>query len=200
MTAMIYLDNAATTLIKPEAVYRRSNEVLRYFSANAGRGGHAASLKAGELLFDARQRAAEFFGAPNERCVFTFGCTDALNLVLRGLFAPGDHVLTTAYEHNAVLRPLAWLKKTEGLDYTVLFPHADGVIPLDDFVSALRESTRAVIVNPVSNVTGHVQDLTAIGAFCKENGLLLIADGAQAAGHLPLSMHTIDYLCCAGHK
>ena len=200
---MIYLDNAATTLYKPNEVYLRSNEVFRLFSANSGRSGHKAALKAAEIVMQTRAAAAEFLGIKNiENIVFTFGCTDALNIAIKGLFYPGDHIITTAYEHNSVLRPLEYLKNTIDIEYSILFPEENGNISPLQIENAIKENTKAVIVNYVSNVTGQVQNIRGISEICKKYGLLFLVDGAQAAGTQELHAQNmgIDYICCAGHK
>lgn len=195
---MIYLDNAATTLKKPEAVYLKADEAFRTLAANAGRGSHQAAMQAAEAIYEARSDIASFFGISEpERMIFTAGCTDSLNLVLFGLFSPGDHVITTVYEHNAVLRPLYELNK-RNVTFSIAEPDETGHIFPHELEKHLTKATKAVVINAVSNVTGHRQDLNAISAFCKKNHLLLIVDGAQAAGHG--EVNGWDYLCCAGHK
>ena len=197
---MIYLDNAATTLRKPTEVYLRSNEVFRYYSANAGRSGHKPAVEAAEIIYSARCAAAEFLNIEKtENVIFTFGCTDSLNLVIKGLFSENDHVITTAYEHNSVLRPLEYMKANSMLDYTVLFPEEDGKIRIESFENAIQKNTKAIIVNFVSNVTGYVQNLKEISELCAKRNLLLIADCAQGAGVQKIECH-VDYLCCACHK
>ncbi len=198
---MIYLDNAATTLYKPNQVYLRSNEAFRKFSANAGRSGHSASKKAAEIIFSCRSTAAEFLGVKNpENIIFTFGCTDALSIVIKGLLKKGDHVITTAYEHNSVLRPLEYMHQDGGVEYSVVFPDVNGVITEESFFNHLKSNSKAIILNLVSNVTGYIQQAEKIISRAKNNGLLVIADCAQAAGILDVSKLGIDYICCAGHK
>ncbi len=196
---MIYLDNAATTLLKPEQVYACSDDILRNYSANAGRGGHYASLKASEIIYSARNTIAEFLNIKKcENVIFTFGCTDSLNLVINGLFKKGDHILTTVYEHNSVLRPLENLK-VSGINYTVMQPDKNGFITEKILKDNLKPNTKAIIVNYVSNVTGIKQDMCLFSKFKNEHGLLLIVDGAQAVGIQDLNFD-YDYICCAGHK
>lgn len=197
---MIYLDNAATTLFKPPQVYYRSEEVFKNFSANAGRSGHTASLKAAEIIYSSRSTIADFLNIDKpENIIFTFGCTDALNIAIKGLFNSGDHILTTVYEHNSVLRPLEYMKTNENIDYTVVLPDNNGKITAESLENNLRTNTKAVIVNYVSNVTGIKQDIEEICRFKNKHKLLLIVDGAQAAGTQDLNFD-YDYICCAGHK
>ncbi len=199
---MIYLDNAATTLYKPNEVYIRSNEVFRLFGANAGRGGHKPSIDAAKIIYSCRERIAGYFGCNKpENIVFTFGCTDALNMLIKGLFVNGDHIITTVYEHNSVLRPLEFIKKNKNCDYSIVFPE-NGQIRTESLEKEIKTNTKAIIMNHVSNVTGSVQDIEAAGRLCRKYGLLFIIDGAQSAGVQKIDMlaMNIDYLCCAGHK
>lgn len=198
---MIYLDNAATTFYKPESVYQKSDEALRLLSANPGRSGHSPSILAGEKLFKARSTIADFFNASNLRIVFTFGCTDSLNLVLRGTLKFGDHVINTVYDHNSVLRPLEFLKQN-GVSITTLTPDNDGKITINSLKENLKTNTKAIIINHISNVTGAKQNLEEIGAFCKKNNVLFIVDAAQSAGNTKIDIkeQNIDYLCCPCHK
>lgn len=198
---MIYLDNAATTLFKPESVYKKSDEALRLFSANPGRSGHSQSILAGEKLFNARTTIADFFNSSPSCVIFTFGCTDSLNLVLRGTLNTGDHVIHTVYDHNSVLRPLEFLK-TRGITATTVLPDKDGKIYVSSLKEALQKNTKAVIINHISNVTGIKQNIEEIGYFCKKNNVLFIVDAAQSAGNtkIDVKMQNIDYLCCPCHK
>lgn len=197
---MIYLDNAATTLLKPPQVYSRSEEVFKNFSANAGRSSHLASLKAAEIIYSSRATIADFLNIEKaENVIFTFGCTDALNMVINGLFKQGDHIITTVYEHNSVLRPLENLKKTRNIDYSVINPDKDGYITRESIESNINKKTKAIIVNYVSNVTGIKQDMHMIASIKNKHNLLLIVDGAQAVGIQKLDFD-YDYICCAGHK
>lgn len=198
---MIYLDNAATTLIKPAEVYAESDRVFRFFSANPGRSGHRISLEALDIVTRARSAAADFFGMEkSENTVFTFGCTDALNILLQGLFAKGDHILATAYEHNSVLRPLEYMKKD--IEYSIVFPDEHNTVTVKNLEKHLKKNTKGFVANYVSNVTGFRQNIELFASFCKKHGLLFILDCAQAAGTQKINMKEmhIDYIACAGHK
>ncbi len=195
---MIYLDNAATTLYKPPEVYFRSDSVFKKYSANAGRSGHQMAIKASEIIFSARETISSFLGINNpENVVFTFGCTDSLNILIRGLFKSGDHILTSAYEHNSVLRPLEYMKNF-GVEYTVIYPDNGFYISEDALKTNLKANTKAVIFNYVSNVNGVKQDMDTVIKFARKYGLLVIADCAQAAGNQEIK--DFDYIACAGHK
>lgn len=198
---MIYLDNAATTLVKPKEVYAESDRVFRHFSANPGRSGHRISLEALDIVTRARSAAADFFEIEkSENAVFTFGCTDALNILLQGLFTKGDHVLATAYEHNSVLRPLEYMKTNKGVEYSIVFPDENESISIKNLKNHLKKNTKGLVANYVSNVTGFKQNIDLFADFCKKHGLLFIVDCAQAAGTQEISMKKIDYIACAGHK
>ncbi|MBE7092434.1 MAG: aminotransferase class V-fold PLP-dependent enzyme [Clostridiales bacterium] len=197
---MIYLDNAATTLLKPPEVYTKSDEILKKYSANAGRSSHIASIKAAEIIYTARYTIADFLNINKpENVVFTFGCTDSLNMIINGLFNSDDHILTTVYEHNSVLRPLENLKNIKGVDYTVIMPDENGIITEESLEKSIKKNTKAIIVNYVSNVTGIKQNMNIFSSFKRKHNLLLIIDGAQAVGVQNLDFD-YDYICCAGHK
>ncbi len=200
---MIYLDNAATTSPKPAAVREAVAGALQMYSANPGRSGHQMSLSAAEAVFRCRQKAAAFFHAPSvERVVFTLNCTQAINFVLKGTLKPGDHVVTSSLEHNAVMRPLEKLRK-QGVAYDVAeVIFADPEATLRSFIRAIRPQTKLVICTHASNVTGTVLPIGEIGRACRERGILFAVDAAQSAGILPIDMQQmcIDFLCVAAHK
>lgn len=203
---MIYLDNGATTLQKPECVREALLEAMASMG-NSGRGVHDASLYAGRTIYRARESLAELLGAAApEQVVFTANATESLNLVLGGLFGPGDHVITTVCEHNSVLRPLYRL---QGVELSVLPVKAEageerqaGILAYDELESLLRPNTKALIITHASNLTGNITDLERAAAFAKKHSLLLIVDAAQTAGAVPMDMERmgIDVLCFTGHK
>ena len=203
---MIYLDNGATTLQKPECVKEALLEAMASMG-NSGRGVHDASLYAGRTIYRARESLAELLGAAApEQVVFTANATESLNLVLGGLFRPGDHVITTVCEHNSVLRPLYRL---QGVELSVLPVKAEageerqaGILAYDELESLLRPNTKALIITHASNLTGNITDLEQAAAFAKKHSLLLIVDAAQTAGAVPMDMERmgIDVLCFTGHK
>ncbi len=203
---MIYLDNGATTLRKPECVKEALLEAMASMG-NSGRGVHDASLYAGRIIYRARESLAELLGAAApEQVAFTANATESLNLVLGGLFGPGDHVITTVCEHNSVLRPLYRL---QGVELSVLPVKAEageerqaGILAYDELESLLRPNTKALIITHASNLTGNITDLERAVAFTKKHSLLLIVDAAQTAGAVPMDMERmgIDVLCFTGHK
>ncbi|MGN0398572.1 MAG: aminotransferase class V-fold PLP-dependent enzyme [Blautia sp.] len=198
---MIYLDNSATTMKKPDCVKEAVLEAMENLG-NCGRGGHPASLHAARTIYEAREAVSDFFqlGDPSG-VVFTANATEALNVVIQGLFSPGDHVITTALEHNSVLRPL-YMQEKKGVSLTILPADQKGNISCEDLENAIQPRTRAVVCTHGSNVTGNLVDIEQIGQICRRHGLIFVVDGSQTAGIIPLSMKTckIDVLCFTGHK
>ena len=199
---MIYFDNAATTLPKPEPVARAVYDALIH-QGNGGRGCHGAALAGLRTAYQVRRQIADLFHVPGgpEQVAFTSGATEALNIAIGGLFSPGDHVITTAWEHNSVLRPLYRLEE-QGVELTVLPADRQGRLCYEALEQAVRANTRAVVCTHASNVTGDLLDLDRMSALCRAHGLLLVVDGAQTAGVFPIDMEEwgIDVLCLAGHK
>lgn len=199
---MIYLDNAATTLRKPQCVIDAVVQAMTYMG-NCGRGVHEGSLSAARTVFEARQALAELFGSRNaDRVIFTANATEALNIAINGLLDAGDRVITTDLEHNSVLRPLYRLEQERGVSVSFVPADQNGSIDYHDFEKYLTPKTRAVITTHASNLTGNLLDIEKIGAFCKEHGLVYIVDAAQTAGTIPIDMEKmhIDVLCFSGHK
>jgi cysteine desulfurase family protein len=198
----IYLDNSATTFPKPESVYSAVDHAFRNLGANPGRGGHRMSLESARLVLDARDAVAELFEiADASRVVFTSGATESINLALFGVLQPGDRVVTTSMEHNAVARPLRALADT-GVIVEKVQADTTGLVTAESIRQACSKQTRLVAMTHCSNVTGTVQPIEEVAAFCQENGILLLVDAAQSAGLLPLSVRQcgIDLLAIAGHK
>ena len=197
---MIYLDNAATTLQKPDCVIEAVCRAMQTVG-NSGRSGHGYALDASRVVYGTREKLARFFHCRADHVCFTANSTEALNTAILGLLAPGDHGISTDLEHNSVLRPLYRLRDAGmGLD----FVPADGQGRMDynDFSRLLRKNTKAVVCTHGSNLTGDLLDLEKIGTFCRENGLLFIVDASQTAGVFPIDMEKmhIDVLCFTGHK
>lgn len=199
---MIYLDNAATSWPKPPAVGQAMAGFLQTSAGNPGRSGHRLSLAAGRAVYEVREALAEFFGLANPlRLVFTANATEAINLVVRGLLRPGDHVVTSSIEHNAVMRPLRALER-EGVQLTVVPCAPDGTLDPADVEAALRPDTRLVILNHASNVTGTILPVVEVGAIARRHGILFLVDAAQTAGVLPIDVAAmnIGLLAFTGHK
>ncbi len=200
---MIYLDNSATTYPKPQAVREQMQRALREFGANPGRSGYEMSVRTSQAVFRCRERAAQMFGAPGPECVvFQPSCTQALNLVIKGSLAPGDHVVVSDLEHNAVMRPLKALE-AKGVTYTkaVTVP-GDNDATMDAFRKAIGPRTKLVVCTAGSNVFGICLPVERIAALCHQYGAKICVDAAQTAGVVPINVTAggIDYLCCAGHK
>ncbi len=200
---MIYLDNAATTYPKPASVRRAVADALVRYGANPGRAGHSMSLAASEEIFRCRSAAADFFHAPGPECVaFTLNCTNAVNYVLKGLLKPGDHVVISCLEHNAVYRPVHALAR-RGVEFTEarVFP-GDNDRTVDAFRRAIRSNTRLIFCTHASNVWGIRLPVERIAALAHEYRIPIGLDCAQSAGILPVDMagSGFDYLCIAGHK
>ena len=199
---MIYLDNAATTYFKPTSVINAVGTALKYLSANPTRSSHSLAVKAGMLVEDTRELAAKMFGTMPDRVVFTLNCTDSLNTAIFGTVKKGGHIITTALEHNSVLRPLIRLKECGLIDYTVLSPLMGGCVSAEQIASAIRQNTYMIITNHVSNVTGAPQPVAEIGYLAEKYGLLYLVDGAQSAGYRDINMtrDKISLLALAPHK
>ncbi len=198
---MIYLDNAATTRKKPEPVIRAVTSAMEEMG-NAGRGANEAALNADRLIYDTREKLCRFFGGEDPRqIVFTLNATESLNTAIRGLLSPGDHVVTTAMEHNSVLRPLYEMEE-KGVALTIVPADKRGRVAYSDLEAALTPGTKMLVMTHASNLTGNVNDLTKIGELAHERGALFVVDAAQTAGFLPIDVRgsQIDVLCFTGHK
>ena len=198
---MIYFDNAATTLKKPDCVIEAVTKAMCSMG-NSGRGVHDGALRAGRSIYDARAALAGLFGAESpERIAFTANSTQALNIAIKGTLEPGDHVITTALEHNSVLRPLYELED-RGLELTILPADAMGNLRYEDFEKAIRPNTRAIVTTHGSNLTGNLLDIGKIGAIARRLGLVYIVDASQTAGVFDIDVQKmgIDILCFTGHK
>ncbi len=199
---MIYLDNAATTWPKPEAVYAEMDRFFRLSAANPGRSGHRMALAAGQAVERSRLNIARLFNVANPcQIVFAGNATDALNTALKGLLRPGDHVITSSMEHNSVLRPLKALEK-RGVITTKVRASGTGWLDPRDVRRAITPMTRMIVTTHISNVTGTIQPVVDIGAIAREHGVLYLVDGAQSAGTLPLDLPSlpIDLYAFTGHK
>lgn len=199
---MIYLDNAATTLHKPPQVEQAMLDALRT-AGNPGRGAHEPTLHASRLVYAARCAISRLLNAPDPSCIaFAANATQALNTALGGLFAPGDHIITTVCEHNSVLRALYRLRDQEGVQLSFAGVDEKGRLQYDGWQGLIQPNTKAVVVTCASNVTGNGTDLARVSEFAHRNGLLLIVDAAQTAGAQPVDVQAldIDVLCFTGHK
>lgn len=197
---MINFDNSATTFPKPRSVKAASAAALEKYGGNPGRGGHAISLASANAVFRARENIADFFGASPENVVFTLNCTHALNLAIKGVLKPGDHVIISSFEHNSSARPVHALSKS-GVKYSIAEVFPESALTVESFRSLIRPDTKAIVCTIGSNVTGQIMPFLELGMLAEKHGLCFIADGAQACGVIPVKLSDgINILCTAGHK
>lgn len=198
---MIYMDNAATTMHKPREVI---DAVVQAMSSmgNAGRGANEASLSASRIIYDTREQLCRFFHGDNPRqIVFTSNSTESLNIAVKGLLEPGDHVVTTMLEHNSVLRPLYEMQE-KGVRLTIVKSNEKGTLDLKDLEAVVTPGTKMVICTNGSNLTGNYIPLEPVGRIARKNGALFVVDASQTAGVFPIDVKEmgIDVLCFTGHK
>ncbi len=199
----IYLDNAATSSPKPQVVIDEVRRALVEYNANPGRSAHAPALAAAHCVYAAREAAAKLIGAEQSNSVaFTFNCTDALNLAIKGCLRRGDHVISTLLEHNSVLRPLSMLHAGGQIELTLVSPRPDGFIHTEDIRKHLQKTTRLIAVTHASNVTGAIQPVAAIGQLANAHGIQYLIDGAQALGGMPVDVKKLgcSFYAFPGHK
>lgn len=195
------MDNAATTMHKPQEVL---DAVINAMSSmgNAGRGANEASLSASRIIYDTREKLCALFHAEDPRqIVFTANSTESLNVAIKGLLGPGDHVVTTMLEHNSVLRPLYEMAE-RGTELTVVRSSRLGTVKPEDIEAAIRPTTKMMVITNGSNLTGNYIDLKPIGEIARKHGVLLVVDASQTAGVFPIAVQemNIDVLCFTGHK
>ena len=208
----IYLDNASTTFPKPREVADAVYQYMTGVGSNIGRGGYTSAYAAEEAVFAARQLLCDFFGGEDAKnVVFTKNVTEALNVIIRGLLQPGDHVLVSAMEHNAVMRPLQLLGKeleageeapADAISFSRIPCDSEGNLELEALPRLVQQRTKAVIMTHASNVCGTLLPIDKVGDFCKQRVLLFVVDSAQSAGVFPINMQQlhIDALAFTGHK
>lgn len=198
----LYLDNAATTYPKPPQVARAVAEYIANIGVNVNRGGYAKAYDAAESILTLRERLCSFFQGPDPRnVIFTANVTSSLNFLLKGWLKPGDHIIVTSLEHNAVMRPLVQLQE-QGVSFDCIPPDQNGLPDMSAVKGLIKENTRVIASLHASNVSGGIVDIAALGQICQENNLKLIVDSAQSAGILPIQMKDmhIDALAFTGHK
>lgn len=198
---MIYFDNAATSQKKPACVVEAVTSALCNIG-NPGRSIHDGAMSASRIVFDARLALAQLFGAESpDRIAFTANSTEALNIAIKGILNPGDHVITTALEHNSVLRPL-YEMQDRGVELSIVPADTMGRLRYEDFEAAIKENTKAIICTHGSNLTGNLVDISKVGQIARKHELLFVVDASQTAGVFSIDvqrMH-IDILCFTGHK
>lgn len=199
---MIYLDNAATSWPKPPEVLKAMIDALERAGGNPGRSGHRLSIAAARIVYDTREEIARFFSISDPlRVIFTNNATHAINLVLRGMLKPEDHVVTTSMEHNAVMRPLRHLER-QGVRLSIVPCAPDGTLDTRKISKAVNAKTRLIAITHASNVVGTVLPVAEIASIAHQAGSLLLLDAAQTAGVIPVNMSEmgIDLLALTGHK
>ena len=199
---MIYLDNAATTFPKPSTVYDKINEAMTNYGANPGRSGHDLALKASRGIYDTRELLAAFFNVDNPfNMIFTFNATESLNIAIKGVLKPGDHVITTSMEHNSVLRPIKHLERY-GIENTIVWADTKGRIRAEQIEKAIKSNTKLIVTTHVSNLTGTILPIKEIAKVAENNGILYLLDAAQSAGVFSIDLKgiNIDMMAFPGHK
>lgn len=199
---MIYLDNAATTISKPQAVIDAVAQAMCSLG-NAGRGATSGALDAARTIHACRAKLARLLGCPRaDHVCFTPNSTVALNTAINGVVHPGDHVVTTVLEHNSVLRPLNRLAAEQGVTVEHAGCDASGVLDYDELERLVTPGTRAVVATQASNVTGNAVDVARVAAVAHTAGALVIVDASQSAGtaHIDMQAMGLDIVCFTGHK
>jgi cysteine desulfurase family protein len=198
---VIYFDNAATTLPKPDCVKTAVADSIDTMG-NYGRGAYEPAVNSMRVVYDTRCRLAKLFGVSDpSRIAFTLNATDSLNMAIQGTLRSGDHAITTMCEHNSVLRPLYMMEK-RGVELSIVKADELGRVNYEDIENAIRHNTKAVVINHASNLTGNVTDLDRVASITRKHNILLIVDAAQTAGIIDINTEKtgIDILCFTGHK
>ena len=203
MRNLIYLDNAATSFPKPDAVYRYMDTFYRNHGVSPGRSGYDAAIETETLVFETRELLTTLFnGDDPNRLTFSYNASDSLNMIIQGLAEKGDHMVTTNLEHNSVLRPLYHLEQSGMVEVTYLPFDENGYVDPGDIMKAIKPNTKMVVLNHVSNIVGTVQPAKEIGEICKKEGVYFVLDASQSAGIIPLNVQSmgVDALIFTGHK
>lgn len=199
---MIYLDNAATTFPKPEAVYNAMMDCMKNYCANPGRAGHKLAMKAAREIYDTRENIAKLFNIDNPmNIVFTNNATDSLNLAIKGVVNKGDHIITTSMEHNSVIRPIKALEKI-GVENTIVQCDEQGFLNVDDLENAIKPNTKLIVTTHASNVCGTLIDIKSISEIANKHNILYLIDASQTVGVYDIDLKAIkaDMLAAPGHK
>lgn len=199
----MYLDNGATTYPKPCTVIDSMSGFLKDIGCSPGRGGYSKALDADRIVYNARKQICELFNGPGiENVIFTQNITSSLNMVLKGMFQEGWHIITTSMEHNSVMRPLSSLKAERGIEVTVVDCNKYGMLDANDIEKSIKHNTRAIVMTHASNLTGTIMPAEEVGQICRKHNLIFILDTAQSAGVLDLDFEklNLDVLAFTGHK
>lgn len=199
----VYLDNASTTFPKPKQVVDAMYNYMLTVGGNAGRGNYSNSLESNRYLYDAREIVCDFFGFDSpSNVIFTNNVTTSLNILIKGILRPGDHVITSSMEHNAVIRPLHFCQEHLKIKLDIINANSQGFVDVNDLKKKINNSTKLIIITQASNVTGSIQDLYSIGKICSDNNIFFIVDSSQGAGTLDINMKDIkaNAIAFTGHK
>ena len=203
MNKEYYFDNSATSNPKPKAVLEKVQEALIYFNGNPGRSGYKKAVEIDRAIYNVRIKIAEFFNIKDPlKIAFTSNASESLNFAVKGAGLSDCHIISSVLEHNSVLRPLHYLRDEKNVSLSFVSPHKDSEDFLKEIKSLINEKTKAVVLNHISNVTGYIADIEAVGKLCREKNLLFIVDASQSAGFLKIDVEkfNIDILCFTGHK
>jgi len=202
MGNMIYFDNSATSWPKPPQVKEAMVRFMDEIGANPGRSGHLLSIEAAKILFETRELLAKLFNVKDSsRIIFTYNATESINLALKGLLQPGDHVITSSMEHNSVMRPLRDLEK-KGVRLSIAPCSSNGELDPKEVEKRIQSNTKMIVLTHASNVTGTLLPISEVGKIAKQHHLLFLVDAAQTAGSYPIDIEKdgIDLLAFSGHK
>ena len=199
----VYLDNAATTFPKPKQVIDGMYNYMINVGGNAGRGNYSNSLQSNRYLYNTREIICDFFGFDSpSNVIFTNNVTTSLNILIKGLLSSGDHVITSSMEHNSVIRPIFSCKKSIGIDLDIVNADSNGFIDVNSIERKITSKTKLIVITQASNVTGSIQNLSAIGNLCEKYNIFFLVDSSQGAGVIPLNMKKIkaNAIAFTGHK
>ncbi|EJO5349529.1 aminotransferase class V-fold PLP-dependent enzyme [Clostridium botulinum] len=199
---MIYLDNSATTFPKPDTVYNETIKCMKEYCANPGRSSHNMALESSLKVNECREEIANLFNIDKlDNIIFTSNATEALNLGIKGVLKKNDHVITSSIEHNSVLRPINKLK-VKGIENTIIKVNKQGIIDINELKESIKDNTKLIVINHVSNVIGTIQDIELIGKIAREKDILFMVDASQSAGIIDIDVirDNIDILAMPGHK
>ena len=199
----VYLDNSSTTFPKPKQVIDSMYNYMLNIGGNSGRGNYSNSLQSNRYLYEAREIICNFFNYDSpSNVIFTSNVTISLNMLIKGILKPGDHVITSSMEHNSVIRPLISCKEHLSIELDILKANSSGFINVNDLKSKINNKTKLVIITHASNVTGSIQDIRNIGKVCNDHNVFFIVDSSQSAGVLNINMKDIkaNAIAFTGHK
>lgn len=199
----IYLDNAATSFPKPDAVMKKMMEYMKNIGATSGRGAYKSAIESDRLIYNCRKMICKIFnGSDPSKVIFTSNITEALNVVINGFLKEGDHVITSSLEHNSVWRPLKTLERDRGIEISTVHCTSEGITDYNDVEKLIKPSTKLIIFTHASNVLGAIQPIREIGQIAKKHKVKFLVDSAQTAGSYPIDVKkdNIDILAFTGHK